>query len=146
LDYVWVLLVADDAIEHSGDLREGSVFSAVLTAARIADGAGEVAGVADFDESEAAVLLVVGTEAAVVGAAVFDGGVVDHGLLGSLDEDFAGAAVVVDVVGYEDAGVAVLRAALEHPDFVVFEDDFGVDATVADGADGDGYVVKEVGA
>ena len=127
-------------------MRERAKFGAVLAAARVANGAGEVAGIAYFDEGEATVLLVVGAEAAVVGAAVFDGSVVDHGLLGCLDEDFAGAAVVVDVVGYEDAGVAVLRAALEHPDFVVFEDDFGVDATVADGADGDGYVVEEVGA
>jgi hypothetical protein len=127
-------------------LRERAIFGAVLTTARVADGTGEVAGVADFDEGETTVLLVVGAEAAVIRAAIFYGGVVDHGLLGGLDEDFAGAAVVVDVVGYEDAGVAVLRAAFEHPDFVVFEDDFGVDAAVADGADGDGYVVKEVGA
>jgi len=127
-------------------LRERTKFSAVLAAAGVADGTGEIAGVADFDEGETTVLLVVGAEAAIVGTAIFYGGVVDHGLLGCLDEDFAGAAVVVDVVCDEDAGVAVLGAALEHPDFVVFEDDFGVDAAVADGTDGDGDVVKEVGA
>jgi hypothetical protein len=34
----------------------------------VADGAGEVAGVADLEEGEAGVLFVVGAEAAVVGA------------------------------------------------------------------------------
>jgi hypothetical protein len=125
-------------------LRERAVFGAVLTAARVTDGTGEIACVANFDEGETTMLLVVWTETAVVGAAVFDGGVVYHGLLGGLDEDFAGAAIVVDVVGNEDAGVAMLRTALEHPDFAVFEDDFGVNATIADGADGDGYVVEEI--
>jgi hypothetical protein len=41
--------------------------------------------------------------------------------------------------------MAMFRAALEHPDLVVFEDDFCVDATIADGADGDGHVVEEIG-
>ena len=98
----------------------------------------------DFEEREAGVLLVVGAEAAVVGAAVFDGRVVVVGHLRRLDEDFAAAAVVVDVVGHEDALEAVLGAALEHEDVVVFEDDLGVDAAEAGGADGDGGVVEEV--
>ena len=102
--------------------------------------------VVDLEEGEAGVLLVVGAEAAVVGAAVFDGGVVAVGHLGWLDEDFAAAAVVVDVVGDEDALEAVLGAALEHVDVVVLEDELGVDAAVAGGAEGDGGVVEEVGA
>ncbi len=104
----------DDAVEHAFDLVEGLEFGAVGAGLRVADGAGEIAGVVDFEEREAGVLLVVGAEAAVVGAAVFDGGVVAVGHLGGLDEDFAAAAVVVDVVGDEDALEAVLRAALEH--------------------------------
>ena len=146
LDDVGLGFVGDDAVEHAFDLVEGFVLGAVGAGLRVADGAGEVAGVADLEEGEAGVLLVVGAEAAVVGAAVFDGGVVAVGHLGRLDEDFAAAAVVVDVVGDQDALEAVLRAALEHVDVVVFEDDLGVDAAIAGGADGDGGVVEEVGA
>jgi hypothetical protein len=125
---------------------ESAKFGAVLAAARVADGAGQIAGVADLDQREATVLLVVRAEAAVVGAAPFYRRVVDHGLLGRLDEDLAGAAVVVHIVGDQHALVAMLRAALQHPDFVVFEDDLRVDAAVAGGADGDGDVVEEIGA
>ena len=49
---------------------------------RVADGAGEVAVVGDFEEREAGVLLVIGAEAAVVGAAVFDRRVEAVGHLG----------------------------------------------------------------
>src|SRR5271155_5285371 len=88
----------------------------------------------------------VGAEAAVVGASPFDGGVVDLGHFGGLDEDFAAAAVVVDVIGDEDALGAVLGAAFEEIDVVVLENGFGFDFAVAGGADGNGYVVEEVGA
>ena len=138
--------VGDDAVEHALDLVERFELGAVGAGLRVADGAGEIAGVADFDEREAGVLLVVGAEAAVVGAAEFDGGVVAVGHLGGLDEDFAAAPVVVDIVGDQDALEAVRGAAFEHEDVVVFEDDLGVDAAVAGGADGDGCVVVEVGA
>lgn len=46
-------------------------------------------------------------------------------------------------VGDVDALEAVLRAAFEHVDVPVFEDDFGVDAAEAGGAEGDGGVVVE---
>jgi hypothetical protein len=91
-------------------------------------------------------LFVVGAEAAVVGASPFDGSVVDLGHLGRLDEDFAAAAVVVDVIGDEDALGAVLGAAFEKVDVAVLENGFGFDFAVAGGADGDSYVVEEVGA
>src|SRR6202035_1769143 len=100
--------VGDDAVEHALYVVEGFVFGAVGAGLRVADGAGEVAGIVDLEEREAGVLLVVGTEAAVVGAAVFDGCVVAVGHLWGLDEDFATAAVVVDVVGDEDALETVL--------------------------------------
>ena len=84
---------------------------AVGAAVGVADGAAQVAVVGDFDEGEAGVLFVVGAEAAVVGAAPFDGSVVALRHFGRLDEDFAAAAVVVDVVGDEDAFGAVLRGS-----------------------------------
>lgn len=88
----------------------------------------------------------VGAEAAIVGAAELDGGVEVLRHLGWFEEDFAAAAVVGHIVGHEDAGEAVLRTALEHEGEVVFEDDFGVNAAEAGGAEGDGGVVEEVGA
>ena len=39
----------------------------------------------------------------------------------------------------------MLRAALEHVDIAVFEDELGVDAAQAGGAEGDGGVVVQVG-
>ncbi len=63
----------------------------------------------------------VGAEAAVVGASPLDGSVVDLRHLGGLDEDFAAAAIIVDVVGDEDFFRAVLRAALEEVDVAVLK-------------------------
>jgi hypothetical protein len=40
----------------------------------------------------------------------------------------------------------VLRAAFEEVDVVVLENGFGFDFAEAGGADGDGYVVEQVGA
>ncbi len=127
-------------------MRESAELLALGAAGGVADGAAQVAVVADLDEGEAGVLLVVGAEAAVVGASPLDGSVVDLGHLGWLDEDFAAAAVVIDVVGDEDSLRAVLRAAFEQVDVAVLENGFGFDFAVAGGADGDGYVVEQVGA
>jgi hypothetical protein len=146
LDYVGMAFVADDGVEHFFDLWERAELLTLGAAGGVADGAAQVAVVADFDQRQARVLLVVGAEAAVVGASPFDGSVVDEGHLGGLDEDFAGAAVVVDVVGDEDFFCAVLGAAFEQVDVAVLENGFGFDFAVAGGADGDGYVVEEVGA
>jgi hypothetical protein len=144
LDDVGLELVGNDAVEHGLNLREGAVGGAMGATGGVADGAGEVAVVGDFEEGEAGVLLMVGAEAAVVGAAVADRGVVAGGHFGRLEEDFATTAVVGDVVGDEDALKAVGGAALEEVDVVVLKDDFGVDALVAGGAEGDGSVVEEV--
>jgi hypothetical protein len=99
LDYVGMTFVADDCVQHFFDLWEGAELLAVGATGGVADGTAQVAVVTDFYEGEAGVLFVVGAEAAVVGASPLDGGVVDQGHFGGLDEDFAGAAVVVDVVG-----------------------------------------------
>jgi hypothetical protein len=145
LDYVGMALVADYSVEHLFNLGEGAELLAFGAAGGVADGAAEVAIVADLDKGEAGVLLVVGAEAAVVGASPLDGSVVDLGHLGGLQEDFAAAAVVVDIVGDKDALGAVLGAAFEQVDIVVLENGFGFDFAIAGGADGDGYVVEEIG-
>ena len=65
-------LVADDAIEHELDLLERAMRLPVRPGFGVADRAGEIAVVGDLDQREATVLLVIGAEAAIVGAAVFD--------------------------------------------------------------------------
>src|SRR5271163_5125641 len=144
LDYVGMAFVADYGVQHFFDLREGAELLAFGAAGGVADGAAEVAVVADLDQGEAGMLFVVGAEAAVVGASPFDGSVVDLGHLWGLDEDFAAAAVIADVVGDEDTLGAVLGAAFQEVDVVVLENGFGFDFAVAGGADGEGYVVEEV--
>lgn len=72
---VGLALVTDDGVEHELDLRERAVGGALGRGLGVADGAGEIAGVGDLEERKAGVLLVVGAEAAVIGAAVLDGGV-----------------------------------------------------------------------
>jgi hypothetical protein len=137
-------LVGDDAIEHAFDLVERLELGAMGSGLRVADGTGKIAGVADFEEREAGMLLVVGTEAAVVGTSEFNGRVVPVRHLGRLDKDFATAPVVVHIIRYEDALEAVGRTTLEHEDVIFFEDDLGVDAAVTGGTDGNGGVVVEV--
>jgi len=136
--------VSDDAVEHAFDLVERFELRAMGSGLRVADGAGEIAGVADFEQRQAGVLFVVGAESAVVGTAELDGGVVAIGHFRGFDEDFATAAVVVDVIGHQDTLEAVGGATFEHEDLIVLEDDLGVDAAVARGADRDCGVVVEV--
>ena len=136
--------IRDDAVEHALDLVESLELATVGSGLRVADGTGKIAGVADFQERQAGVLLVVGAEAAVVGATEVDGGVVAVGHLGGLDEDFATAPIVVHVVRDQDPLEAMAGATFEHEDIIFFEDDLGVDAAVTGGADRDGCVVVEV--
>src|SRR5260370_17423813 len=90
-------------------------------------------------------LLVIGAQAAVVRAAPLHRSVVDHGHFGALDEDFAAAAVVIDLVGDEHALCAVFRAALQQEHLAVLENGFAFQFAEARGTDGDGHVVKSVG-
>ena len=113
----------DDGVEHALDLVERAEVRAMGAADGVADRAAQVAGVGDLDQRQARVLLVVGAQAAVVRAAPLHRRVVAQRHLRRLDEHLAAAAVVVDVVGDQHALGAVLRAALEHVDAAVLEDD-----------------------
>ena len=144
LDYVGMAFVANDCVEHLFNLLQVAELLALGAAGGVADGTAQVAVVADLDEGEAGVLLVVGAEAAIVGASPLHRSVVNERHLGRLDEDFAGAAIVVNVVGDQDALVAVLRTAFEEIDIAVLEDGLGVHTLVAGGADRDGDVVEKV--
>ncbi len=112
LDDVRMAFVANDGIKHLFDQRQVAELLAFGPAGGVADRTAQIAVVANLDQSEAGVLLMVGTQATIIGASPFDRGVVDERHFGGLDEDFAAAAIVVDVVGNEDAIKAVLGAEL----------------------------------
>ena len=141
---VGMALVAHDGVEHPLDVIERPVRLAVGAARRVADRAAQVAGVADLDEREARMLLVIGAEPAVVRTAPLHRRVVVRRHLRRLDEHFAAAPVVVDVIGDEHALVSVLRAPLEHEHAVVLKHDLGVHATEARRADRHRDVVEEI--
>jgi hypothetical protein len=83
------------------------------------------------------------TKSTVIGTAVFNGGVIAIRHFRGLDEDLT-AAAVVHVVRDEDTLKAMLWATFEHVHVVFLEDDLGIDAAIAGGANGDGRVVKEI--
>jgi hypothetical protein len=138
--------VANDGIEHFFDERERAMLQTFRATGGIADGTAEIAGVGDFDERDAGMLLVIGAEAAIVGTTPFHGRVVDNRHFGTLDENFAATAVVVNIVSEKDALGTVIGAALEHEDSVVLENDFAFEFAEAGGANGERDIVKHVGA
>ena len=131
-------------IEHAGDVIERAIVRPMRTAVGVADGTGQIAGIADLDQRQAAVLHVVGTEAAVVGAAPALLRVEALRQFGCFDEHLARLAVVVDVVGDEHAFAAMLGAPFLEVDLVVLEQNFRFDAHEAGAAHRDGTVVEQV--
>ena len=69
LDEVGLALGRDHRVEHRLDLGQRAVAALPDRAVGEADRAGEVAGVVDLDDGQAAMLLVIGAEAAIPGAA-----------------------------------------------------------------------------
>ena len=67
LHHVGFALAGDDGVEHGDDVFKAAVRGALGAGARIAGGAAQIAVVADLDDGQAAVLHVVGAQAAVVG-------------------------------------------------------------------------------
>lgn len=130
LHHVGLALVGHYQVYHRLDFGEGAVAAVGGAAFGVAGGAGEVAAVGDLNHGEAGVLLVVGAEAAVVGAAVVGGHV-------EAARRFAGLHVVANALVVRDVGgdahplPPVLGAALEHVHGPVFKDDFGLDAPQA---------------
>jgi hypothetical protein len=143
---VGMSFVANDGIEHFFDERERAMLQTFRATGGIADGTAEIAGVGDFDERDAGMLLVIGAEAAIVGTTPFHGRVVDNRHFGTLDENLAATAVVVNIVSEKDALGTVIGAALEHEDSVVLENDFAFEFAEAGGANGERDIVKHVGA
>ena len=95
----------------------------VPAASRVANGAAQIAGVGNFDKRQTGVLLVIGAPAAIVGAAPFYRRVVDYRHFRPLDENFAAAPVVIDIVGDQHSLGAVFRASLQQKYLFILEDD-----------------------
>ena len=131
LDHIGTAFVAHDGVQHAFDGLEVAKLVALRTAGCVADRALQVAVIADFHQREAGVLLVIGAQSAVIGTAPFHGRVVVIGHLRRLQENFPAAAVIVHIIGNEDALVSMNSAALEHEDVAVFEDNLGIGAPIA---------------
>jgi len=89
---------------------------------------------------------VIGAEAAIIGATPLHRGVVHNGHFRALDKDFAAATVVIDIVGEEYAHATMFGTMLEQEDLIILEHDLALEFAVATRADGEGHVVKNVGA
>ena len=73
----------------------------------------------------------VAAQAAVIGTSPFNLRIEGAGHFGRFDEHLAAPAVVIDVVGHQDAFVSVCGAALDHVHAVVLKNDLRLDLAVA---------------
>src|SRR5262249_44903066 len=141
---VRLAFIPHDGVEHLFDLLEAAELLALRPALCVADRAFQIAVVADFYERQTRMLLMVRAQPAIVRAAPLDRRVVTIRHLRRFDEHFARAAVIIDVVGDEDAFCAVLRAAFEQKDISVLENDLALDLAVTGRADGDRNIVVKI--
>jgi hypothetical protein len=86
----------------------------------------------------------IGAQTAVIGTAPLDGCVVVRRHFRRLDEYFAAAPIVVDVIGHEHPLGAVLRAFLEQVDALILKNDLAFHFAIAGGADRQRDVVEEI--
>ena len=124
---------------------ERTVLDARSDRFRVADRTSQVAMIIDLDDRQTRVLHVIGTQAAVVRAAVLHCRIEPPRHLGRLDEDLAAGAVVGDVVADQHALGAVHRAPLVHVHALALEQDLRFDRPQAFAAYRGGRVVEQVG-
>src|SRR5690242_729254 len=63
----------------------------------------------------------VGTKATIVRTPILHGCVPVPGHLWCFDENFAAAAVIIDIIGYQHAPKAMFRATLQHINVIVLK-------------------------
>src|SRR5205823_1857066 len=100
--------VGDDRVEHAFYGDEIALRAAVRAGIGVADGAGEIALVGDFQNSQTRVLHVVRAQAAIVGAAPVHLGVEPQRHFRRLDVDLSACAPVLRIGGDQDLRGAVL--------------------------------------
>src|SRR5258708_38976300 len=142
---VRVSFVAPDGVQHLLNQSQVTKLLALGPARRVTRRAAQVAVVTNLYQRKARGLLMVGAEAAIVGASPFHRRVVNEGHLRRLDEDFAATPVVVDIVGDQYALMTVFRAALEQIDVSVLENGLRLHFPITGRADGNRNVVEEIG-
>jgi len=97
----------------------------------ITDGAVQVTDVGNLQNGKTGMLFVVRAETAIVRATVLHRRIPVKWHLWRFEEDFTAAPVVIHVIGHKHTLKPVLPASLQHVNAVVFEDDFGVYASIA---------------
>ncbi|GJM34640.1 MAG: hypothetical protein DHS20C18_36410 [Saprospiraceae bacterium] len=135
--------IGDDDIEHALYLFQGTVPAVGRGGGCVAGRAAQVAAVGNLDQGEAGMLLVIGTEAAIIRTAIVDFGIESSWIFGSFVV-VADVFVIFHISSYQYALAAVLRAAFEHVDFIVFKNDFGFDTAQTFWAETEGEVVIDV--
>src|SRR5437667_2158879 len=137
--------VADHGIEHLFNLFQIAELLPLRAAGGVTNGAPQIAVIANLDQRQAGMLLMIAAKAAIIRTSPFDGSVIDERHLWRLDEYFTAAAVIIHIIGDENSLVPVLRAALEHENLAILKDSLGFDLLVASGADRDHNVVEKIG-
>src|SRR5262249_37155821 len=85
---VRIIFVTNDCIEHLFNEGKRPMFSAFRATSGVAHWAAQIARVGYFQKRQTRMLLMVGTEAAIIRTAPFDGRVVMNRHFGLLDENF----------------------------------------------------------
>ena len=107
-------------------------------------GAIEVASFVDFNDGKTRMLHVVGTEAAIIWAAIMHGRVKGLGHFGPLHKHFAPQAVIGLVIADEHPLGAVLWAPFVHVHLAIFEQNLRFDLSKTAGANAASGVIKMV--
>ena len=136
--------VADHGIEHLFNLFQISELLALRAARSVTNGTAQIAVVANLDQRQAGMLLMIAAKATIIRAPPLDGSVVNQRHLRRFDEDLSAAPIVVHIIGDKNALVPVLRASLEHENLAILKNGLGFDLLVASGADRDHNVVEKV--
>ncbi len=137
-------LVSHDRVQHAFDLFERTKLLPLGAAFGVTYWAAQIAGIADFHQREARVLLMVGAKSAVIRATPSYRGVVSRRHFRRFDKDFAAPPVIVHVVGQEDFFGSVSGAMLQQEDIPIFKDDFSFQLAETRRADRQGNVIKKV--
>ncbi len=124
LQQIRLAFALDQEVEHALDFGEAALPRAQRRRTGETGRAGEVAMLVDLDQCEAAVLLVVRAEAAIIGTALVDPGVEAQWHIARLQE--IAAALPVSRVGRDEGLLhAVLMAALQVIDATLLLEDLG---------------------
>ena len=142
---IWMPFITDHGIEHFFNLFQIAELLALRAAGGVTNGTTQIAVIANLDQRQAGMLLMIAAKATIIRAPPLDGSVVNQRHLWRFDEDFTAAAVIIHIVGDENSLVPVLRASLEHENLAILKDGLGFDLLIASGADRDHNVVEKIG-